>query len=74
VVILGLLVLVEGTIKEPEKTWAAQGPATGVPVDDAERLWRGDYQACPYCGMLNEPQARTCVNCHNLLFNFKDEG
>lgn len=73
IVILGLLVLVEGMIKARDDTWAAQGPTPGAPVEDAERLWRGDYQACPYCGMLNEPQARTCVNCHNLLFNFRDD-
>jgi hypothetical protein len=73
VVILGLLILAEGTIKEPDDTWAAQGPTGGGPVEDAERLWRGEYQSCPYCGMLNEPQARTCVNCHNLLFNFEDD-
>jgi RNA polymerase-binding transcription factor DksA len=39
-------------------------------VTDAERLWKGDYQTCPHCGMLNEPGARTCYNCQNLLFSF----
>ena len=70
VVILGPLVAVESRIKLPDRPWAQQGLVRGGPVDDAERLWRGDYQTCPHCGMLNEPGARTCYNCQNLLFDF----
>jgi hypothetical protein len=70
VVILGLLLLLEGRIKLPDRPWATQGPVRGGPVADAERLWQGDYQTCPHCGMLNEPGARTCYNCQNLLFDF----
>jgi hypothetical protein len=70
VVILGALLSLETRIKLPERPWAQQGPVRGGPVDDAERLWRGDYQTCPHCGMLNEPGARTCYNCQNLLFDF----
>ncbi len=70
VVILGLLVGFEARIKLPDRPWAQQGRVRGGPVEDAERLWRGDYQTCPHCGMLNEPGARTCYNCQNLLFDF----
>lgn len=70
--ILGLLILAEGIIKPPD-TWAVQGFVTGGPVDDAERLWRGEYLTCPHCGMLNELGARSCFNCHNILFDFRDE-
>jgi hypothetical protein len=69
-VILGLLLAFETRIKLPDRPWAQQGPVRSGPVDDAERLWRGDYQTCPHCGMLNEPGARTCYNCQNLLFDF----
>jgi hypothetical protein len=70
VFILGLLLTVEARIKLPDNPWATQGPVRGGPVDDAERLWHGDYQTCPHCGMLNEPGSRTCYNCQNLLFDF----
>jgi hypothetical protein len=70
VLCLGLLLTVEARIKLPDIPWATQGPVRGGPVDDAERLWQGDYQTCPHCGMLNEPGARTCYNCQNLLFDF----
>jgi len=67
-VILGLLTLSEFIIREPDTAWASnQGP-----VDDAERLWRGEYRACPHCGMFNDPQAKTCYNCRGLLFHFDD--
>ncbi len=66
--ILALLILSEGAIKPRRDTFAASGPTTTV--DDAERIWRGEYQTCPYCGMLNEPGAKSCTNCHNLLFDF----
>ena len=69
-VLLGLLLLVEGLIKPREAFFRMDEPAQ--PVSDAESLWRGDYLTCPYCGMLNHPQAKTCYNCRNLLFNFRD--
>ena len=69
--ILGLLILVEGQIKPKQAFFDVRQEATG-PVNDPERLWRGDFLTCPFCGMLNEPSARTCYNCHNLLFNFDD--
>ncbi len=69
-VFLGLLLGLETLIKLPDRPWKQQGPVRGGPVDDAERLWRGEYQTCPHCGMLNEPGARTCYNCQNLLFDF----
>ena len=67
---LGLLILVEGAIRPQDDPWMVQEPVNGSPVEDAERLWRGEYLTCPHCGMLNEPGARSCYNCHNLLFNF----
>jgi hypothetical protein len=70
IVILGLLLTAEARIRLPDNPWATQGPVHGGPVADAERLWRGDYQTCPHCGMLNEPGSRTCYNCQNLLFDF----
>jgi hypothetical protein len=72
-VILGLLLVVETLIRvrEEDPFLPQQGPT--APVDDAERLWRGEYQTCPYCGMLNEPAAKACYNCHNLLFNFEED-
>lgn len=69
VVILGLLILVEFVIREPDPIMARQKPPSGA-VGEAERLWEGDYQTCPHCGMLNEPGARSCYNCKNLLFDF----
>jgi hypothetical protein len=71
-VILGLLILVEGLIKPKEPIFSVREEVTG-PVNDPDRLWRGDYMTCPFCGMLNEPSARSCYNCNNLLFNFSDE-
>jgi len=71
-VIVGLLILSEYVIREPDRTWIVQGPAEG-PVHDAERLWRGEYITCPHCGMLNELDAKACYNCKNLLFSFRDE-
>jgi hypothetical protein len=62
------LILSEGAIKPRRDPFAASGPT--APVDDAERLWRGEYQTCPYCGMMNEPGAKSCYSCHNLLFDF----
>lgn len=72
-VLLGLLILAEGAIKPPDRTWAAQGPIPAGPVDDAGRLWRGEYLTCPHCGMLNEPGARACFNCHNVLFDLRGD-
>ncbi|NDJ74950.1 MAG: hypothetical protein GYB65_01715 [Chloroflexi bacterium] len=66
--ILGLLILTEWTIRGPE--FSVTPPGQSGPVDDAERLWRGEYLTCPFCGMLNEPGARACYNCKNLLFDF----
>ncbi|MBN1200667.1 MAG: hypothetical protein JXJ20_02305 [Anaerolineae bacterium] len=69
--ILGLLILAEYLFHpRRDRFLPADGPA--APVDDAERLWRGDYVSCPYCGMLNEPTAKACYNCNNLLFHFLD--
>ncbi len=67
--ILGTLVMMEWVIRKPDPIAFRQKPPTGK-VDDAQRLWEGDYQTCPHCGMLNEPEARSCFNCKNLLFNF----
>ncbi len=72
VVILGLLIWVEFMIREPDPLMMRQRPASGA-VDDAQRLWEGDYQTCPHCGMINEPEARACYNCRNLLFRFDQE-
>jgi len=69
--LLGALLLIETRIRQPEDPWASQGVVRGGPVDDARRLWEGAYQTCPHCGMLNEPGARTCFNCQNLLFDLK---
>lgn len=70
--LLGLLILAEMVIKPQDvDRFAPHGPATMV--DDAERIWRGDYQSCPYCGTLNEPGAKTCYSCHNLLFSITDD-
>ena len=63
-VILGMLIASEWVIRPPLPREAAR------PLDDAGRIWRGEYQTCPHCGMLNEPDAKACVNCSNLLFNF----
>jgi hypothetical protein len=71
-VILGLLMLLEGAIKPPDRSYLPRGVPHGA-VDDAERLRKGDYQTCPHCGMLNEPDARTCYHCRNLLFSFDRE-
>ncbi len=71
-VILGLLILAEYVIREPDRTWMVQGPSGG-PVQDAERLWRGEYLTCPHCGMLNDLDAKACYNCKNLLFSFHDD-
>jgi len=70
--LLGLLILTEWLIRPQSDTWAAQGPVEGKPVNDAERLWRGEYLTCPHCGMLHELGARSCFNCHNVLFDFRD--
>ena len=66
--LLGGLIIAEGLIKPQDDPFAGQPPSSG-PVDDAARIWEGDYQTCPFCGMLNDPQARKCYNCNNLLFN-----
>jgi hypothetical protein len=71
IVILGPLVALESRIRLPDRPWEQQSTVRGGPVDDAERLWRGDYQTCPHCGTLNEPGARSCYNCQNLLFDFE---
>jgi hypothetical protein len=74
-IILGLLILTESLIRPYDDMLAVVEEPR--PVDDAERLWRGDYQICPYCGTLNEPDARACYSCRNLLFNFmgdRDDG
>jgi hypothetical protein len=71
-VLLGALILTEGLIKPRDDPFANQ-PLTSGPVDDAERIWEGNYQTCPYCGMLNDPQARKCYNCNNLLFQFMQD-
>ena len=63
--ILGALIASEWAIRPP---LAREGASR--PMDDAERIWRGDYQTCPYCGTLNEQDAIACINCNNLLFNF----
>ncbi|GEM_PF-2460723 len=70
ILITGLLILTEYLIRAPEDDFTSQ-PLTSEPVSDAEKLWRGEYQTCPYCGMLNEPHAKSCYNCHNLLFDFR---
>jgi hypothetical protein len=72
VTILGLLILTEFLIREPDPLLVRQRPPSGA-VDDAQRIWEGDYQTCPHCGMINEPDARTCYNCRNLLFSFGPE-
>jgi hypothetical protein len=72
-VILGLLILTEGIIKAPDLTWMPPQPTAKGPVNDAERLWRGEYLTCPHCGMLNELGSKTCFNCHNLLFDFRGD-
>jgi hypothetical protein len=71
--ILGVLILAENVFTRPPlDRFAKQEVISSGAVEEAERLWRGDYQSCPYCGMLNEPGAKTCYNCRNLLFNFLD--
>lgn len=70
--IMGALLGME-TIIRPVPDPLVGPPVAGGPVDDAERLWTGDYQTCPFCGMLNDPKARKCYNCNNLLFNFSDD-
>lgn len=70
--ILGGLIIIEGIIKPRDDLFAQQPPSSG-PVEDAARIWEGDYQTCPYCGMLNDPHARKCYNCSNLLFNVSQE-
>ncbi|MBN1565216.1 MAG: hypothetical protein JXA10_15330 [Anaerolineae bacterium] len=72
VTVLGLLILTEFIIRKPDPTIFRQKPPSGA-VDDAQRLWEGDYQTCPHCGMINEPDARACYNCRNLLFSFGPE-
>ncbi|MBN1680291.1 MAG: hypothetical protein JW966_08355 [Anaerolineae bacterium] len=67
--LLGLLILLENIIRAPVDPFAGQPKASG-PVSDAEKLWRGDYVTCPHCGMLNQPEARSCYNCRNLIFDF----
>jgi hypothetical protein len=70
--ILGLLILGESLLKPGKDPFIVKdGPS--APVTDAEKLWRGEYLSCPYCGTLNEPGAKTCYACTNLLFNFMDE-
>lgn len=70
--ILLLLLLTEGLIRPTEDPFRGQRE-TGGPVDDVERLWQGDYQTCPHCGMLNQPGARRCFQCNNLLFSFREK-
>jgi hypothetical protein len=70
--VLGLLLLTEFAIKPPKEDLFVSSRTDNGPVNDAERLWRGDFLTCPYCGMLNEPKSRRCFNCHNLLFDFED--
>lgn len=70
--LLGLLILSESLLKPRRDPFIIQQSPT-APVTDAEKLWRGDYTSCPYCGTLNEPAAKSCYNCHNLLFNFEEE-
>jgi len=60
--LLGLLILTEWVIRPPARDPFA-APQESGPVEDADRLWRGEYVTCPYCGMLNEPGARSCYNC-----------
>ncbi len=71
VILLGGALLIESLIHEPED-WGAPPPVT-LPADEAQVLWDGKYLACPVCGMLNDPQARTCASCRSLLFNFEPE-
>ncbi len=71
--ILGLLMLAEWLLDQGEPDAFTTAPGRAGPVDDAERLWRGEYLTCPYCGMLNEPGSKKCYNCGNLLFDFEDE-
>jgi len=68
-----LLTLVEYIIQPHYDPFAKPLQASPTPVTDPERLWQGDYKSCPYCGTLNEPGAKACYGCHNLLFNFMDE-
>jgi len=69
--ILGLLILTEYLIRPPYRDpFKSSRVKPSEAVDDAERLWQGQYMTCPYCGMLNEPGARACYNCKNLLFDF----
>ena len=72
-VLLGLLILTEFLIKPAEDEFLAQRTQHEGPVNDPHRLWQGDYVTCPHCGMLNEPLARRCYNCKNLLFRFEEE-
>lgn len=69
---LGVLILVEFPLGHQDTLFVVK-EKTGGPVEDAERLWRGEYLTCPYCGMLNKPGVRKCYNCHNLLFDFRDD-
>jgi hypothetical protein len=72
-VILGLLILAESVIREPDLSWMPPPPSSKGPVSDAERLWRGEYITCPHCGTLNELGSKTCYNCRNLLFDFRGD-
>lgn len=71
ITLLGAMLTAETLIHPPEDPLAGK-PVAGGPVEDAQRLWEGDYQTCPHCGMLNEPKARKCYNCNNLLFKRLD--
>ncbi len=36
--------------------------------DDPERIWKGHYRSCPYCGSPNDPQVKRCNACGITLF------
>jgi hypothetical protein len=69
-ILLGMLLLIEWILTPRVDKWQLKG--TIKPITD-DQLWSGEYRSCPYCGMLNNPKAKSCYNCRNLLFNFKDK-
>ncbi len=69
-ILLGVALITEQVLTPRLDKWLHKGVIK--PVTD-DQLWAGAYRSCPYCGMLNDPKAKSCYNCRNLLFNFKDK-